>query len=259
MVRSFYTAISGMMTQTAKQDVISNNLANANTVGFKSDNLYSKSFDDVYIQNYSKMQNGMPVRTILGKLNFGQKMDETTIDFSGGNIQNTGKDTDFAIVGRGFFTVNRDGVGGKNYYTRDGHFHVNFNGFLVNDTGDYVMGRNLATGADERINFGSAKKIACDGNGNIILDGKPAYKLDTVDFNDYKTLRKIGDNLYDGQNPIQNAEVVVQNQALEGSNVNLIGTFTDMMTTMRQFESNQKVVQAIDGTVNKAVNEVGKV
>lgn len=259
MVRAFYTAISGMMTQAAKQDVISNNLANTNTVGFKADDLYSKSFDDVYIQNYSKMENGMPVRTILGRLNFGQKTDETATDFTGGNIQDTNSNTDFAIEGRGFFTVYRDGAGGKNYYTRNGHFHVNSNGFLLTDAGDYVMGTNLSTGADERINFGAAKKVTCDSSGNISLDGRPAYKLDTVDFADYNTLKKIGDNLFDGQNPIRNAQISVKNKALEGSNVNLLKAFTDMMTTMRQFESDQKVVQAIDGTVNKAVNEVGKI
>lgn len=258
MVRSFYTAVNGMLTQAAKQDIISNNLANIDTVGFKGDGLHSRAFDDVYIQNYSKVVNGVPQRTLLGTLNFGQQVDETSTDFTGGEISNTGKDTDFAIDGRGFFTVYRDGVGGKNYYTRDGHFHVNIGGYLVNDSGDYVMGKNVNTGADERIMVGNGK-IASDNYGNVTIDGKAAYKLDLVDFNDYTSLKKLGDNLYDGQNPIQNAQVIVKNQSLEKSNVNPLTTMTDMMSTMRAFESDQKVVKDIDETVGKAVNDVGKV
>lgn len=258
MIRAFYTAVNGMLTQAAKQDVISNNLANIDTVGFKGDDLYSKSFNDVYVQNYSKVVNGVPQRTLLGTLNLGQQIDETSTDFTGGEIDSTGKNTDFAIEGRGFFTVYRDGVGGKNYYTRDGHFHVNIDGYLVNDSGDYAMGKNVNTGADERIKVGNGN-IASDNYGNISIDGKAAYKLDLVDFSDYNSLKKVGDSLYDGQNPIQNTEVVVRNGALEKSNVNPLTAMTDMMSTMRVFESDQKVVKNIDETVGKAVNEVGKV
>lgn len=258
MVRAFYTAVSGMIVQEARQDVLSNNLANANTVGFKSDEMFSKAYNDAVIQNYSKVANGVPQRTVLGSINLGSKIDDTTTDFTGGEIQATNSDADFAIEGRGFFTVYRDGVGAQNYYTRDGHFHVNMNGYLVNDSGDYVMGTNLNTGADERINVGNGS-IVCDRLGNLTVNGRAAYKLDLVDFNDYNTLKKVGNNLYTGQNPIRNAEVNVENKALEQSNVNIMTGMTDMMTAMRQFESDQKIVQAIDGTVNKAVNEVGKV
>lgn len=258
MVRAFYTAISGMMTQEAKQEVISNNLANIDTVGFKGDNLYSRSFDDVYVQNYSSIKNGVPTRTVLGKLNLGQQTDNTITDFTGGEIEGTDSSTDFAIEGRGFFTVYRGGVGGKNYYTRDGHFHVNMNGYLVNDSGDYVMGKNVTTGADEPIKVGQGT-LGSDNYGNITINGKAAYKLDLVDFNDYNSLKKIGDNLYDGQNPIQNAQVFVRNKALEKSNVNPLTSMTDMMATMRVFESDQKVVKNIDETVEKAVNDIGKV
>lgn len=258
MVRSFYTAVNGMLTQAAKQDIISNNLANIDTVGFKGDGLYSRAFDDVYIQNYSKVVNGVPQRTLLGTLNFGQQIDETSTDFTSGEISSTGKSTDFAIEGRGFFTVYRDGAAGKNYYTRDGHFHVNIDGFLVSDSGDYVMGKNANTGADERVKVGNGK-ITSDEYGNINIDGTPAYKLDLVDFNDYNSLKKVGDNLYDGQNPIQNAQVVVRNQSLEKSNVNPLTAVMEMMATMRNFESDQKVVKSIDETVGKAVNDVGKV
>lgn len=259
MIRSLYTTITGMITQQAKQDVITNNMANANTVGFKEDNLAIKKFDDVLIQNKSKIYNGINYTQSIGKLSFGSKIDETATDFTQGNIESTDSDTDFAIDGRGFFTVNRDnGTGGaQNYYTRDGHFHVNMQGYLVNDSGDYVMGRNINTGNQERISVGSGK-ITSDVYGNISIDGKPSYTFSTVDFNNYKTLKKVGDNLYQGDNPVGNSNISVKQKALEGSNVNPINSMVDMMSVMRTFETQQKVVQSIDQTLGQAI-DVGTV
>lgn len=255
MVRALYTAATGMIVQQAKEDVISNNLANMNTVGFKNDDLSSQSFEDVLIQNYAEQNGGIPQRTLLGYLSLGSKVDQTSTNFTGGEIQNTNSDTDFAIEGRGFFTVNRNG---QNYYTRNGHFHADENGYLVDDAGDYVMGTNLSNNTKEPINIGNGT-VTCDAYGNLSINGTPEYKLDTVDFNDYNSLKKVGDNLFQGQNPIENAEIYVKNKALEESNVNVMQEMTDMMTTMRVFESNQKVVQNIDETVGEAVNNVGKV
>ncbi|URZ06353.1 flagellar basal-body rod protein FlgG [Clostridium felsineum] len=258
MVRGLYTAVTGMVVQEAKQDVISNNLANTNTVGFKSDSLSSQSFEDVLIQNYSKRENGTPTRTILGNLNLGSKINDTATDFSGGNIQTTNSDTDFAIEGRGFFTVRKNNGSDQNYYTRNGHFHVNSEGYLLDDNGDYIMGTNLATNTTEPMNLGKGS-VDCDPYGNVSVNGQAKYKFNFVDFNDYTKLKKIGDNLFEGDNPTQNFNASVENKALESSNVNVMKGITDMMTTMRVFESNQKIVQSIDETVGKAVNEVGKV
>ena len=143
MIRSLYTAISGMITQEARQDVITNNLANANTTGFKGDNLAVKKFDDVLIQNYDKQVGGKNVRNVIGSLSNGAKVDDVNTDFSQGTIENSDSSTDFALEGRGFFTVQRaNGLENGTYYTRDGHFHVNMNGILVTDSGDAVMARD---------------------------------------------------------------------------------------------------------------------
>lgn len=254
MIRSLYTAVSGMITQEAKQDVISSNLANVNTVGFKQDNLGIRKFDDVLIQNYDKVVGGKNVRNVIGSLSLGSKIDAVDTDFEQGAIESTDKSTDFALEGRGFFTV--QGTDGQ-YYTRDGHFHIDSRGFLVDDNGYGVMGRNSSTGALEQIYVGNSK-IACDQFGNISLDGKPAYKMYTVDFNNYSSLTKVGNNLYEGSNP-QEANVSIKQNCLEKSNVNVINEMIDMMTTMRTFETNQKVVQSIDDTLGKAVNDLGTV
>lgn len=254
MIRSLYTAVSGMITQEAKQDVISNNLANANTVGFKQDNLSVSRFDDVLIQNFDKQQGGKNVQNIIGKLSLGSKIDGVNTDFTEGSIEDTGKPTDFAIDGRGFFTLSNNG---NTYYSRDGHFHVDSRGYLTNDSGYSVMAKNSKTSSIEPLYVGNAQ-ISSDTNGNISLDGKSAYKLETVDFADYSALHKSGDNLYTGTNATE-ANVIVSPNSLEHSNVNLISTMIDMLTTMRSFETNQKVIQSIDETLGKAVNEVGAV
>lgn len=254
MIRSLYTAVSGMITQETNQDIISNNLANSGTTGFKQDKLSVGSFDDVLIQNYDKQQGGQNVQNIIGKLNLGSKINGVTTDFSQGPIESTGKSTDFAISGKGFFTVSNNG---KSYYTRDGHFSVNSTGYLTNESGYNVMGTNTSTGSVEPIYVGNAK-VSTDAQGNICLNGKPSYKLKTVDFADYKTLHKMGDNLFTGSNPI-NINANIQSSSLEQSNVNLTSTMIDMLTTMRSFETDQKIVQSIDETLDKSVNSLGSV
>ncbi len=258
MIRSLYTSVSGMITQEAKQDIITNNLSNANTVGFKGDNLAIKKFDDVLLENYDKIVGGKNVRNPIGSISLGSKIDAVNTNFTQGMIQATEKNTDFAIDGKGFFSVQRnDGINNGQYYTRDGHFHVNMNGILVNDSGDEVIGRNLQTNALGPINVGNGK-ITCDTYGNINVNDTKMYKLYTVDFNDYNNLKKAGDNLYEGTNPTESQSIVKQ-KSLEKSNVNIVNAMSDMITTMRSFETNQKIVQSLDETLGKLVNEVGSV
>lgn len=256
MIRGLYTAVSGLITQEAKQQVITGNIANANTTGFKSDNLSIKKFDDVLIQNYDKIVNGKNVRNVIGGLSMGSVIDETNTDFAQGMLQQTDKATDFAIDGRGFFSVLRQD-NNQVYYTRDGKFHVNAKGYLVTDNGDYVLGTNRATGASEPVKVENSK-ITTDFNNNIYLNGSLTYNFNVVDFDDYTQLKKLGDNLYSGQ-PNNNTDISVKQNMLEKSNVNVINEMINMMTVMRSFESNQKVIQAMDETLGKTVNEVGSV
>lgn len=255
MIRSFYTAVSGMIVQEAKQDVITNNLANVNTVGFKQDDLKSTPFNEVLIQNYDKVVNGKNVRNVIGSMTLGSEIDSVDTGFTQGTIESTDISTDFAIDGRGFFTVRRED--GNEFYTRDGHFHVNTQGILVDDSGNTVIGRDNQTGALGAINVGDGD-MTSDAYGNISIDGNERYKIYTVDFNDYNALTKVGDNLYTGENAAE-INTVVRQKSLEKSNINLVNTMSDLITTMRTFETDQKVVQSIDGTLDKLINEAGKV
>nr|WP_052447326.1 flagellar basal body rod C-terminal domain-containing protein [Clostridium polynesiense] len=119
------------------------------------------------------------------------------------------------------------------------------------------MGRNSPGGNIEPIHVGNGT-IKSDSNNNIFVNGRLSYSFNTADFQDYNSLRKIGDNLYQGENPV-NANVNVKQGFIEKSNVNVVNEMINMMTVMRHFETNQKMVQIIDETLNKAANEVGSV
>lgn len=264
MLRGLYTAVSGMITQEAKQNIITNNMANVNTVGFKGDSLTTKNFNNVLIQNFDKISNGKNVSSVIGSLSQGTEINGVSTDYSTGNIESTDSATDFAIDGNGFFAVNRDdGITQQNYYTRNGHFHVNSDGYLVTDSGDKVLGSSV-TANGGNVTYGPVGPIK-GTNGNVEkdpygvkMDGI-SYKLSTVDFNNMREVKKIGDNLYQGTNPVDNPNVNVRQYSLEKSNVNVITSMTDMMSTLRNFESDQKIVQSLDETLDKAVNVVGSV
>lgn len=255
MIRSLYTAVSGLITQEAKQDVITNNIANVSTTGFKGDDLMVKDFKDVLIENRDKIVNGKNVTNTIGSLSLGSKIDGTSTNFQQGEITDSDSLTDFALQGNGFFTISKDN---KDYYTRDGHFQVDASGYLIDASGNYVKGNNLEGGTSGRIYIGKSK-ISTSSDGTISVDNVPKYKFSLADFNDYNTLKKVGDNLYEGTNSKAASNVSVKQKALEKSNVNVVNEMVNMMSVMRTFETNQKVIQSIDETLDKVVNQVGTV
>lgn len=256
MLRGMYSSISAMINLQASQSVITNNMANINTTGFKGETLVSKSFDELVLSNRDKYINGQGKKQELGSLNPGVKIDETVTNYTQGTIVSTDNDTDFAINGKGFFTIeDRDG---NRRYTRDGVFKVNSMGYLVTTSGDSVLGINQATNALEPIYVGN-QKISMDNNNNILLDSRRAYRFNIVDFQDYNALNKVGENLFEGNNEVAANNYNVQNRVKETSNVDLIDVTSALMSNMRAFEANQKVVQIMDSTLSKIANEIGSI
>lgn len=263
MIRGLYNAASGLITSEAKQNVIMNNIANANTSGYKGENISIKSFDEVLISNKDKFNGGRNVLNTIGGLSNGAEINEKNINFTQGLVKDTGFLTDFAIEGDGFFVVQRsEATGVKNYYTRDGHFNIDTNGYIVTSSGDKVLGVDNNTGTLQPILVGTGN-IACNKNGVITVDGVVKSQIAVVDFqkenNKYSNLNKVSYNLYEGENPIASNNYSIRQSALEGSNVNIIEEMSDMMAVMRNFESDTKVLKALDETLGKAVNEIGTV
>lgn len=251
MIRGLYTAVSGMISLEAKQGVVTSNLANINTNGYKGEELNLKSFDEVMLQN---RDNKAKKAKEIGSMSFGVEIDGTSLRDGQGVFKVTDKTTDFAIDGPGYFVVRR---GNENLYTRDGNFRVSMGGYLVTSSGDSVMGKNLNTGNLEPVYVGKDNFIMNSQNQISVEGANPTYQLATAKFNG--EIEKLGDNLYNGQNPDLDAKVYVAQGTIEQSNINLVDEMVNMMSVMRAFETNQKIVQSMDETLGKAANEIGSV
>lgn len=251
MLRGLYTASSGMVTETKIMDVLSNNLANINTTGYKKDIVMTYAFPDyVFVKNGG---DNIPPGGQIGKMDYGLLIDTLYTNFQEGALSETKGKLDFSIDGNGFFVV--DTPNGQRF-TRDGSFVMSKDGYLVTQEGYYVEGHNGPIKLSEG-------NVSVDESGNIINNGQYVDKLNILDFNNYNGLRKEGDNLF-YIDTTSNTQVIpatgrIKQGYLEGSNVNPVNEMVNMISVMRAYESNQKVVMSYDETLGKAVNEVGKV
>ena len=239
MLRGIYTAAAGMLVQHTHNDVVANNLANASTPGFRRDRILVRSFPqfDLY-----RTPEGAPV----GSLTTGAAVDEVVPDMMPGPIKFTGNDLDLALEGPGYFAVaTPQGIA----YTRSGSFMLDGEGYLATKDGYRLLGRNgpLAgsgpvTGNDEGLVFAGDEAV----DGLLIVDFPPG----TVP-------EKMGTSLVAGPAaPVE--EVRVRQGHLEMANVNVVREMIDLIAVMRAYEANQKIIQAHDETLGKAVNEMGR-
>lgn len=254
MLKGLYTAAMGMNVQTKRLDVISNDLANAGTTGYKKDKVSISTFKEEYIKRLDDSQNFIPNEERIGKITYGAKVDEVYTDFIQGSIRGTNNDTDIAIQGDGFFVVQTpNGVA----YTRDGSFLIDGNGNLVTAEGYQVMGEEgpISLGEDY---FSSGAELVIQDNGMIYAGGEYIDTLDIANFEDKKSLTKLDDNLYTSNGNRSEFTGKLIQSYLEVSNVNTVDAMVDMITVARAYEANQKVVQTMDAVLDKAVNELGK-
>lgn len=252
MIRGLYTAATGMITKQVQMENLTNNIANINTAGFKKDNVAIKSFDEVLLENKDKYLNGKSFTNKIGKLEFGVGIDETVTSYSQGIIEETGRGLDFAINGSGFFTV--EGTDGEYRYTRDGRFKIDGNGFLTTLNGDKVVGIDT-NGIKKFIQVDKSDfKVSPDG----FIESSGGLKFLISSFNNNQDLKKGPSNTYisKSQPDVDLNSKVVQN-SIEKSNVDAIEAVTSLITLMRSYESNQKILQQMDETLGKTVNEVG--
>ncbi|MGN0374278.1 MAG: flagellar basal-body rod protein FlgF [Butyrivibrio sp.] len=251
MVRGLYTASTGMVNQMARLDVITNNLANSDTTAYKKEGSTSQAFDSVLaikINDSSVHYIHQPI----GKLSLGVKIGETYTDYSDGNLEETGNTLDVALAGKGFFAISyADRNGNESVrYTRDGNFALNSDGILMTKDGDFVLDEN-----GDMISIPSGTEISINESGIIYASGQEVARLQLTDFEDYNYLKKFGENMYiaiDGATAME-ADCKVYQGYLEASNVNVIDEMVEMITVARDYESNQKVIQSIDSTLEKSV------
>ena len=257
MVKGLYTAYSGLTVQQKRLDVVSNNLANATTTGYKKEGLTTQSFKDVYGIKVKDETVGY-INQNIGTLNLGAKIGESFRSWDQGSFQNTGNTFDFALSGSGLFSISFTNKAGETstLYTRDGSFKMNryqitFTVHLVTKDGDFVLGENgpiqLPT---------DFEKLTVEESGEIYADGQYVDRFALVDFENYDYVEAYGENLYravDGATQTD-ATATVNQGYLEASNINVVTEMVDMISIARDFESNQKIMNTIDEMLGKMVS-----
>lgn len=259
MVRALYSAWTGMVNEQKRLDVVSNNMANADTTGFKKVGSTSQSFDEELAVRFNDM-NREHLRTAVGTLNGGVKIGETYLDYSQGSLKITDGTYDVALEGSGFFTISTTDKNGQTHtrYTRDGAFTVTRDGYLVTKDGDSVLGTD---GNPIQIPGAQTAQVSIDEFGNIYANDQYVNQFALVDFEDYDTVILYGENMWEttANTNIIAADVRVHQGYLEASNVNVVDEMVDMIAISRAYETNQKMIKTVDTVLEKASNEIGRV
>jgi len=259
LIKGLYTAVSGMMMQTSRQDTIANNIANAGTSGFKKQIAVSRSFPDMLLNcmegSESKIDGSNCRRNMcpIGKIGTGVSLDVIASDFAIGNMSKTDNPTDFSIGNQaGYFAIyNSQGE----RYSRNGAFKINSEGLLTDSQGNPIL--------DKDNNFIHIDgEFTIDKMGNIFFDdGQTTASLKIVEFDNPENLERLGDNLFSNNKGLANYAIQDKPHVLQGyleqSNVNVINEMVELLSVVRSYESLQKVVQAEDEAVGVAINQVG--
>jgi flagellar basal-body rod protein FlgF len=219
MIRSLNTVNRNMNILQTKQENLSANISNVNTPGYKFQQTVQRTLETQQMVNYTDGPDA-DRRRELGFYVFGNEIEGIHKNFSQGNLIETKLPTDYAIVGNGFFTVEMPD--GTIAYTRNGNFKLNEENQLV------TM------------------------EGYLVLD-------QISDFENYEALNRIGDTLFTSNIAPNIIEAELMQGFLESSNVDVVDELVKMIEIAREFGANQKILHAADETLNKAVNEVGRV
>lgn len=243
MNSGLYAALSGGIAAMKRMDIISNNLANVNTPGYKKDQMLFESMLAGNI-NPPAVPQGSTADPILQKEN-------VYVDYGVGSMAQTGNPLDLAIDGDGFFVVQTPQ---GQAYTRQGNFRMAVDGTLVTSDGYPVMGQNGVI----RIQGG---QVEIDAKGVVTVDGTPSGTIRIVDFPKPYKLTKLSNAQFLPANPQvtpQPATGGISQGQLEGSNVETITEMARMIETSRYFEACQRVIKGFDDMTGKAANDLGK-
>lgn len=225
-----YIAAAGMKANLRAMDTIANNLANADTPGFKSDSPFYREL----LQAHGDLAGS----TVAGLVT----------DFRSGSIEITENPLDFAINGEGFFTVRTPaGVG----YTRNGSFSIGIGGELVTQDGFPVLDDQGQT-IPIALNPQQPNELMVSPAGDVFVDDTRLARLNLVSFTDLNQLEKLGDQVFTTnqvEQPVVNGNI--QQGAIESSNANVMKAMIEMVELQRMYEMNSKTVQSVMNNINQ--------
>ena len=256
MMRSLWISKTGMEAQQTQMDTISHNIANVSTNGYKKSHAV---FEDLMYQNLRQTGAASSEQSVLPtglQVGLGTRVAATTRNFSQGSLQQSSSDFDFAINGKGFFQITLpDGSTG---YTRDGSFQVDANGQLVNNAG-FVVQPGITIPAN-------AQKVTVTREGTVSVTlpnqatPQSVGQITLANFVNPAGLEPRGQNLYaesassgapQAGAPGSNGLGLLQQGAVEGSNVNVVEELVAMIATQRAYELNSKAIQTSDQMLQK--------
>ena len=279
MMRSLYSAVTGLRAHVTKMDVIGNNIANVNTVGFKGSRML---FQDIYSQTVAPASASTATRGGTNPQQIGLGVQTSTIDVlnTAASSQYTGNTLDLAIDGNGYFVISgRSGV----TYTRAGNFYTDKDNYLVDSNGNYVQGYKVDTNGNLVLDGGGKPQmeniyidpgyydVSISSNGQVVgLDTTTSAsgvigQIVLATFANPNGLEKTGQNSYrttvNSGDPVYNTPSVggtgsLNPGSLEMSNVDLTAQFADMIVTQRGFQANSRVITATDQMLQEIVNMV---
>ncbi|SHJ31252.1 flagellar hook-basal body protein [Parasporobacterium paucivorans] len=244
MFRGFYNLTSEIICQNKNLNVISNNMANVSTPGYKGDTLVTSTFRDELLYRSGSPE---PIgETSMGKAGVGN-----VTGFTQGALYNTGGVLDVALTGEGFFKVQ---TGEGMVYTRDGAFSIDAEGFLS------LQGIGRVMGSQGPIRM-RTDDVSIDSRGNIYEAGntEPSGKISIADFQDYGLLQKQDNGMFTTIQPELNSDTVMQWKYLETSNVDTMTEMTQMMGSQRSIQSSAQVLKMYDQLMGKIVSEIGRI
>jgi flagellar basal-body rod protein FlgF len=250
-----YMSATGVMANSYRQDVIANNLANSETVGFKRD-------ETRFQQRLTAAQEmGRPDKTDPMEDNVGGGffISPSQTDLTQGDLETTGNNLDAAIVGKGFFGVDNHG---KTQLTRVGQFMLDKDGMLITANGDHQQVLD-SDGQPIKLPGLLESKLKIGKDGQITHDGKAVARLGVFSAPDISQLSKQGNSLFDYPTaklqPSSDADYQLRNEVVERANVDPANELTQLMECQRELEANANMIRYQDTELGRCVNEVGKI
>lgn len=239
MDRGLYVAATGMLAEFNRQNALANNLSNLTTPGYKADRTRQSEFASVLLAERNS-------HSVRGTWSLGPITSQTTM-LSQGEMRKTGVATDLALNGDGFFAVR---TGNGIAYTRNGQFTTNPAGQLIDGSGNLVLSRQgqpIQVGNDpDRLQIGQ--------DGTVRVGGQARGQLMVVSLTNPE---KTADSLWTGQ-PGAMGQAIVKQGYLESSTTDATRTVVDMISSQRSFEASQRVLRAIDESLQRAA-QLGQV
>lgn len=248
MISGLYTAASGMIAVEQRQDIISNNLANISTPGYKRLQPVQLGFYEVLSQKglnpFYFNREAAPAGGVKGV--------ESFTNLSSGSLRITEDPLSLAVRGPGYIVVNTP-QGDR--YTRNGQFTIDADGHLATAEGYKVAS---LTGDPIAV---AGEKVTVTQEGTVMVDGLNAGQIQLVEFQNPIRLEREGDNIYRASDAVLGqsaaaADTTLAQGAIELSNVQLALEMSSMMLGLRAYEANQKVIQAIDASTSRLIDQV---